>query len=177
MLSRICNILIVIILVVVLLVAGALLVPRLLGYQIYGVLSGSMEPVFHVGSVIYVEPVEPESIAVGDAITFHLANQEEVVATHRVVAIDASQQQFSTKGDANDVPDAEPVTFDRFIGKAVFSLPYLGFISFYVKTKVGIVIGVSILVLIILLSCIGELTKKKKPSPEAVSNDAGDDKK
>lgn len=57
---------------------------RLLGFSPYAVLSGSMEPAYHVGDLIYVEKVAPEEIKVGDPITFVL-NDDLVAATHRVV--------------------------------------------------------------------------------------------
>ena len=78
------TVLVVIVVVVALLLVGA----RLFGLQVYAVLSGSMEPTYHVGSVIYVEPVDPSEIQVGDPITF-VMNEELTVATHRVVRIDA----------------------------------------------------------------------------------------
>ena len=87
------TVLVVIVVVVALLLVGA----RLFGLQVYAVLSGSMEPTYHVGSVIYVEPVDPSEIQVGDPITF-VMNEELTVATHRVVRIDAENSHFYTKG-------------------------------------------------------------------------------
>ena len=60
---------------------------RIVGFTPYAVLSGSMEPAFHVGSLIYVKSVDPEDIKVGDAITFRLSG-EDTAATHRVIEID-----------------------------------------------------------------------------------------
>ena len=44
-----------ILLVIVLVMAAVLYIPRLMGLKTYKVLSGSMEPEYHVGSVVYVE--------------------------------------------------------------------------------------------------------------------------
>ena len=55
--------------------ALALVAPRLLGYTPFAVLSGSMEPAYPVGSLIYVQPVEASSLRVGDAVTF-VANDQ-----------------------------------------------------------------------------------------------------
>lgn len=57
---------------------------RLLGFSPYAVLSGSMEPAYHVGALIYVEKAAPEEIKVGNPITF-VPNDDLVAATHRVV--------------------------------------------------------------------------------------------
>ena len=55
---------------------------RLVGLRPLVVLSGSMEPTYHVGSMVYVKSVDPESIEVGDPITF-LINEDLDMATHR----------------------------------------------------------------------------------------------
>ncbi len=72
--------------VVFLLLAFLLAGARLVGLSAYSVLSGSMEPAYHVGSLIYVKPVDPANVKVGDAITF-VVNEDLLVATHRVVDI------------------------------------------------------------------------------------------
>ena len=43
---------------------------RLLGYQVFNVISGSMEPEYSVGDLIYVKDVKPNEIQVGMPITF-----------------------------------------------------------------------------------------------------------
>ena len=62
MMSKLLNALASLILILVILISFALFAPRLLGYNIYGVLSGSMLPTLKVGSVIYVKPCEPSPI-------------------------------------------------------------------------------------------------------------------
>ena len=49
-----------------LLLAGA----RLVGLRTFAVLSGSMEPAYPVGSLIYVRSAEPSALECGDVITF-----------------------------------------------------------------------------------------------------------
>ena len=48
----------------------AIAAPMVLGYHPVVVLSGSMEPTYHVGSVIYYKATPFEQINVGDPITF-----------------------------------------------------------------------------------------------------------
>ncbi|MFR3452465.1 MAG: hypothetical protein ACLTSX_13820 [Collinsella sp.] len=55
--------------------------PRFMGLQSYAIVSGSMEPSFPVGSLVYAEPIEPETLAVGDVAVFW-RNDEVVI--HRV---------------------------------------------------------------------------------------------
>ncbi len=124
---------------------------RVVGLTPFAVLSGSMEPTYHVGSLIYVQKTAPENIKVGDPITFVL-NEDLVVATHRVVDIDAANQYFYTKGDANDTPDGAPVHFKNLLGKPLFTIPQLGYVSSLLSTTKGMILaGTAALVILILV--------------------------
>ena len=126
---------------------------RIVGFTPYAVLSGSMEPAFHVGSLIYVKSVDPEDIKVGDAITFRLSG-EDTAATHRVIEIDRENQCFYTKGDANETPDASPVPYSSVLGRAVFTVPKLGMFSSWLSSaqgKYAAISGVGLLLLLIIL--------------------------
>lgn len=164
MLSKLCNVLITAIICVFVFVAGALLAPRLFGYQVYGVLSGSMEPTFPVGSVVYVKTMKPDNIKIGDAITFRIDNLDTVVATHRVVDINYDMGIFTTKGDANQVVDSEPVSFKNFVGRADVKIPFLGYIAMYIQTKEGIIASIGIFLFVVFLSLLDDLLKKEKKS-------------
>ena len=59
---------------------------RIIGLTPYCVLSGSMEPAYSVGDLLYVKEVDPAAIEIGMPITF-VANERLVIATHRVVDI------------------------------------------------------------------------------------------
>lgn len=87
------TVLVAIVVIIALLLVGA----RVFGLQVYAVLSGSMEPTYHVGSIIYVKSVDPSEIKVGDPITF-VMNEQLTVATHRVVRIDAENSAFLHQG-------------------------------------------------------------------------------
>ena len=92
-------------LLLVLLIAACvpLTVPRMLGYALYTVVSGSMEPAIPTGSLVYVEHVAPEDIEEGDVIAFYDAVDVASVITHRVVTNSTVMGEFVTKGDANAV--------------------------------------------------------------------------
>ena len=86
---------------------------RLVGLTPFVVLSGSMEPTYPTGALIYVKKVPAEQIQVGDPITF-VMNEDLVVATHRVVDIDGENQRFTTKGQRRRGRRAGPLQeFDR----------------------------------------------------------------
>lgn len=159
--TKICNAITMLILICILGIVGVLLVPRLAGYETFAVLSGSMEPYYHVGSVVFVDKTAaPEEVKVGDPITF--TKTDSLVATHRVIEIDNEKREFKTKGDANETEDASPVSFDQLVGKAGVSIPLLGYISIYMKTRKGMFGIVAVFIIIILLQLIPELVKPEK---------------
>ena len=56
--------------VIVVLLCCLLVVPKFFGYQMYHVLSGSMEPEIPVGSLICVQEGEPEAVQDEEVIAF-----------------------------------------------------------------------------------------------------------
>ena len=114
--------------------------------------SGSMEPRLQVGSLVVARPVEPETIVVGDMITYRpIAEEDEDVITHRVIDIGHySSLHFQTKGDANDDPDPFTVPARNLIGKICFNVPYLGYATEFLKTPLGFTLTVVIPGLIVI---------------------------
>ena len=145
----------------VVLLALALVGVRLLGFQVYTILSGSMEPTYHVGSIIYVKPVDPLTVREGQAITFML--DANTVATHRVVEILPDETQpgvvrFRTKGDANSTPDGAPVHSRNVIGVPVFTIPYLGYVAAYVQNPPGRYVAIAALAIALILIVLPDST-------------------
>jgi signal peptidase len=96
--------------------------------------SGSMEPKMYPGDVVIIAKVPADSIETGDVIQFRVP--EEVTVMHRVIEIqetEAGSKVFITKGDANDEPDSEPVIPENVVGKAVMTVPKVGWASIIVK--------------------------------------------
>lgn len=124
---------------------------RLFGLTPYVVLSGSMEPAYPTGSLIYVRRTDPQTVEVGTPITFVL-NADLQVATHRVTAVDPEREQFRTKGDANDAEDGSPVHFNNLIGVPVFCIPLLGYAAHFISAPPGLYLAASFaLALLVLL--------------------------
>ncbi|MBR3961066.1 MAG: signal peptidase I [Clostridia bacterium] len=148
---------------VVLVVACAvfLMGSRIIGCRVFTVISGSMEPTYSVGDLIYVKSEKPQNIKVGDPITFVL-NEDLVVATHRVVRIDAENQHFYTKGDANEIEDSSPVHFNNVVGVPVFSIPYLGYVSDYIQNPPGMYIAIAAGAVLVILVFVPDMLDKKK---------------
>ncbi len=163
------SVLVALVVIVALLLVGA----RLTGLQVFTVLSGSMEPAYHVGSLIYVKDVDPFELESGDVITFML--DENTVATHRIVEVvpdeeDDSVVRFRTKGDANENVDGSLVHYKNVIGSPVFTIPYLGYAVSYIQnppgTYVAISAGAILLLLVFLPDLFGDDKKKKKDADD-----------
>ena len=134
-----CSVLGTLILVGVIAVVLPLTLPKLLGYEVYEVVSGSMEPEIPVGSILYVEGAKPEDVMPGDIIAFA---RDGSVVTHRVEENRYVEGEFITKGDANSKEDMLPVAYDSLIGKAVYHLPVLGILMTLVASTTGKVYAV-----------------------------------
>ena len=132
--------------VAVVLLALMLAGPRVIGMQVFTVLSGSMEPTYHTGSLIYVKDVDPFKLESGDVITFML--DEDTVATHRIVEVvpdeeDASTVRFRTKGDANNAEDGSLVHYKNVLGSPVFTIPKMGYFANFIQNPPGMYLAIS----------------------------------
>lgn len=166
--KKIWNIVSTVIVCLVVLAAIVLLGSRLMGYRVFNIVSGSMEPKYNVGDLIYVKEVDPQTIKVGDVITFVL-NEDLVVATHRVVRIDSEGSHLYTKGDANEIEDSDPVHFKNVIGIPQFKIPVLGYVSDFIQHPPGMYIMIAAVAVLLIIVFAPDFVKKKEPivQPEA----------
>lgn len=170
MLKKIWNILSTVIVFLIVVAAIFLMGSRVVGYRVFNIVSGSMEPAYSVGDLIYVKEVDPATIVPGDVITFVL-NEDLVVATHRVVRVDAEKHRFYTKGDANEIEDGAPVHFNNVIGIPQFAIPGLGYVSDFVQHPPGSYITIAAVAVLLILTFAPDF-KKKKPATEAKPSEA-----
>ena len=129
-----CNVIGTLILIAVIGISVPLSIPRLLGYEVYYVDSGSMEPTLPVGSVVYVENIDPREAETDDIVAFHY---DSVVVTHRVVQNQYFSEELITKGDANQTQDINPVSYNQFIGRVKYHVPYIGPIMMVAASDIG----------------------------------------
>jgi signal peptidase len=104
-------------------------IPIVTGARAYTITTGSMWPAMPPGTLVVVRHADPDSVRTGDVITFQLESGQPAVATHRVVgrALEADgTAAFVTRGDANNVDDADPVLPAQVVGRVWYSIPYLG---------------------------------------------------
>ena len=166
--KKIWNVVTTLLVAAVVLLAIALVGVRLFGLQVYTVLSGSMEPAYHVGALLYDKKVDPAQLRPGDVITFML--DEETIVTHRIVEVvpdeeDPSVIRFRTKGDANAAEDGSLVHYKNVLGTPVFAIPKLGYFASFVQQPPGLYVAIAFGAVLVLLAFLPDLLgddKKKK---------------
>lgn len=169
-LKKLWNVVSRILVALVVLLAIALVGVRLVGIKTYAVVSGSMEPTYPTGSLLYVKSIDIKELKVGDAITFMA--DEDTVATHRIIEIipdeeDSSVLRFRTQGDANETADGTLVHYKNIIGKPVFAIPYLGYFAHFVQNPPGLYLAIGFAVVLVLLVFL----------PDMLGDDEGKNKK
>ena len=138
----------IVLIIAVLLVVVPAFLPKVLGYQTYHVVSGSMEPEIPVGSLVLAKTEDPADVMVGDIIVFRKAG---AVVTHRVVETRIEDEQFITKGDANEISDMQPVSFRQLLGTVRHHYAHLGTILGFFSTLFGKIFLLVIIVIGVLL--------------------------
>jgi signal peptidase len=140
---------------------------RLIGIVPYTVLSGSMEPAYHVGSLIYVKNVDPTTLKVGDPVTYRMP--DGTVVTHRIIEVledPIAGKSYRTQGDANDIPDGSPVKPGSVIGKPVFTIPYMGYVSWFVQNPPGTYVVLSGALALLILTMLTDVLFPPKKAEE-----------
>ena len=112
--------------------------PMLLPFQVFSVLSGSMEPGIPTGSLVVVTRVTASDVKIGDIITFQPPGRTSFV-THRVVTLDSGSGLpiVSTKGDANPAQDPWTLTLRGSGWRYYFSLPLAGYFLLAAQSPFG----------------------------------------
>ena len=125
----------------------------LFGYRYYTVLTGSMEPTYKVGDMIFVKLTEGKDVNVGDVITFNPSQDSDAYLTHRVTEKLENYEGttttcFRTQGDANDSQDSFLIDESRVIGVVKFGIPGLGYVVRFVQLRWYFIVPVAIMIAI-----------------------------
>ncbi len=129
------------------------------GLQIYSVMSGSMSPKISAGSLAIILP--QNSYGVGDVITYRVENPStsaKSTITHRIIKVNQEEEvSYLTKGDRNPSQDSLPVKNEKILGKAIVTIPIIGYAASFARTLVGFLILVIIPGFLIIFSEIFKL--------------------
>jgi len=103
----------------------------LLGFTPTIIASGSMQPSLNPGDITIVIAAPAATIKIGDIIQYQTADAPVI---HRVIDTytQGNTLWFVTQGDANNAPD-DPVNERNIMGKVVFTIPQLGWVSIAIK--------------------------------------------
>lgn len=124
-------------------------IPDVFGYSPIIVLSGSMEPVFGVESMVFIEDVDTNSLQQGDIITFL---HGETAVTHRIAEIVTTDGAVSyvTKGDANNTVDRLPVSPYQIEGRYIGHVDDLGGVVMFMQSTTGMILFIALPIIIYL---------------------------
>lgn len=162
--------------VIAVVLLGLLLVTSLIrvpgNIEVKIVQSGSMEPAIGTGALVITRP--SDEYRIGDVIMFGEDTKTKVPTTHRIVADEVRSGVFyyTTKGDANEDRDPQPIAKGEVKGKVLFSIPYLGYVLDFAKKPLGFVLLIGIPAVIVIFDEAGNIWRetkklgKKKPNAE-----------
>lgn len=143
----------------------------------YVVSSGSMEPVLKQYDILVVRDGNSfDDLKVGEIIVFHRPEGGDRVIVHRVVEIlegRDGERILRTKGDANpsSIPGTDyPIEKQDYIGKVVYVIPGVGFITQAIAPPVNYII-IAIILAILFFNRMG---KKSKPSADQTQDPGSD---
>lgn len=115
----------------------------LFGYKAFICRSDSMKATdFASGDLVFVKEVSPNTIKVGDIISYRSEDPDSFgeTFTHKVrslVTNDEGQPCFITYGTTTGIDDDSPVKYTQFQGRYVFDIPKLGTFFTFLKTTPG----------------------------------------
>jgi signal peptidase len=107
-------------------------IPKIAGATPLTVLTGSMEPRYPPGTLIYVLPVKTADVRMGDVITYQIETGQPAVISHRVIAINSpanGKRTFILKGDNNSAADPDPVVPGQIQGRLWYAVPLVGWVN------------------------------------------------
>ena len=125
------------------------------------ILSESMVPTMLIGDAVIMQKVQPEDIKVGDIIAFYPKDDAKTSVSHRVIEIynNDGKLYFQTKGDNVEHKDPFIVDSKNLIGRAVFKIPYLGYMTKFSKSPMLFLIFTVVPSIIIVLDEVRKMTK------------------
>lgn len=165
LIPALCSILGTLIILFVIAVAAPLTIPRLMGYEIYNVVSGSMEPEIPVGSAVYVKSVSPTELQTGEIIAFRDGGG---TVTHRVVENHVFAGEVITKGDANEIEDFEPVAYSDVIGTVKHHIPVVGSFMMLLSGTMGKIYLLSVALCGAMFNVLGARLRENDLVPQTV---------
>ena len=151
-------------------------VANLGGFTPMTVLTDSMSPTFNHGDLIIIRKCDPNSLEVGDIVTFHtIIENEYALNTHRIISANdtgAGYKSYTTKGDNNAIQDQRSIAAGDIVGKYIGRIPYLGFVMNFLSSSVGFLIVIVLPLLVFFIYQVYHLVMVSIKLKKAVAAEA-----
>lgn len=124
-----------------------------------------MKPAINMGDMVLTGPVGGAlngEVKPGMIVTYE---HGKGLVTHRVLSVDGDT--LVTKGDAMEEADPHPVTLSRVGGVCLFRVPYIGYLSNFMHTRLGWFLVIIIPTMVLVGFLIKDIVK------EAFRSDSG----
>ena len=148
--------------------------PSFFGYNLYYILTGSMEPEISAGDIIVGKTVNTAELEVGDVVVYNgiEGDTKGKVITHKITDIltEEGETVFITKGNANSIADP-PVKPDQIISKMKFKIPFAGAVFSVVNSRIGFFIIIILPLGFLLVSEVISLVRACKEIKEEEQNE------
>lgn len=144
--------------------------PAFRGFHTVTVYGGSMGESLPAGSVAVTQPVDAQALRVGDVIAIG-GRRDGLPVLHRIVAIDDTdgQRVVTTRGDANETNDPQPITVEGRGDRVVYHIPWIGYFLAFARTQLGLAMLVGLpgtaWVIVQILSAWRSRARRASPSP------------
>lgn len=142
-----------------------------MGYRIFTVASGSMEPKYKILDMLLVKEMEPDKIVVGDDLVYRgtIGTYEGKVITHRVIKIQENKGKkvFHTQGILENSMLDPLVSENQIFGKVLYKLQFFSFVNRLISKPIGFMILIVLPIAVLILLEIIDIKDKR----ESLEND------
>lgn len=138
-------------------VAAALLVPPLLGVDTVINDNSNIETNLPVGAVAYGRQVDTEKLNKGDKILYMEGSAQYV---YEIQDMDTTAGAYKVKDVYNKNSDAESITLQDKVSKAVITIPFIGYAAIALQSKTGLMVVGAVIILLIILFILSEVLRR-----------------
>lgn len=138
-------------------VAAALLVPPLLGVDTVINDNSNIETNLPVGAVAYGRQVDTEKLNKEDKILYMEGSAQYV---YEIQDMDTTAGSYKVKDVYNKNSDAESITLQDKVSKAVITIPFIGYAAIALQSKTGLMVVGAVIILLIILFILSEVLRR-----------------
>lgn len=138
-------------------VAVALLVPPLLGVDTVINDNSNIETNLPVGAVAYGRQVDTEKLKKEDKILYMEGSAQYV---YEIQDMDTTAGSYKVKDVYNKNNDAESITLQDKVSKAVITIPFIGYTAIALQSKTGLMVVGAVIILLIILFILSEVLRR-----------------